>query len=837
VAARQSQRKASKRKSANGSGGGASRGPILRRRVANAIGRVATRARVRRALRIAAVAAFVGGLLCSRWLLELDGVVRERFEGRPFRVPSRVFAAPTILYPGLDTKRADVRGQLLRLGYREHAGDPDAPLELGRFRVSPGRVRVHLRPFEHPTRGEPARDVVLRMNGSTIEQIRELPRGRELGVVLVEPEPVGAFYGSDHEQRDLVRVDEVPQHLIDAILAVEDRRFESHHGIDPVRIAGAMLANVRAGSITQGGSTLTQQLVKNFFLTPERSYARKATEAAMALLVEARYDKPEILQAYMNEIYLGQRGSTAVHGVGEAARFVFGKRVRDLTLGESATIAAIIQSPNRLSPHRNPEDAVDRRNLVLDLMREQRRIDDGQYASAVAEPLGVAEIAPDPSDARYFLDLLRRQLPEVYDEGVLEAEGLRIYSTLDLRLQRAAAHALDQGLSQLERDYPKLAAKEKGKRIQGCLIALRPQTGEILALVGGRDYGLSQFDRCTQARRQVGSVFKPFVYAAALEARAGAPVITLASFVDDEPFELETPQGTWAPKNYDGEFHGRVGVREAIERSMNVAAARLGQEVGIPRVAEMARRLGVESSLPAVPSLALGTAELAPIEIARAYATLAAGGVRPWPHAFEDVVDESVGALERRELRFDRVLDEGTAFLVTSLLRGVVDRGTATRVRSMGMEGQVAGKTGTTDDERDLWFAGYTPELVAIVWIGFDTPRSLGISSSRGAIPIWVEFMKEAVGARARGAFPVPPEVETLGIDPESGALASASCPQQRDEYFLSGTEPDLVCTYRGVRSREEDSFWERFGNGREQDREPPRKRRRGLLDWLRGRL
>ncbi|MCA9510615.1 MAG: PBP1A family penicillin-binding protein, partial [Myxococcales bacterium] len=789
-------------------------------------------------LRVLAVLAFVGGLLCSRWLLDLDGVVRERFEGRPFRVPSRVFAAPAILYPGLDTKRADVRGQLLRLGYREQDGGADAPLAEGRFRVSPGRVRIHLRPFEHPTRGEPARDVVLRMSGSTIEQIRELPRGREVGAVLVEPEPVGAFYGSEHEERELVRIDEVPQHLIDAILAVEDRRFESHHGIDPVRIAGAFLANLRAGSITQGGSTLTQQLVKNFFLTPERSYTRKATEAAMALLVEARYDKPEILQAYLNEIYLGQRGSTAVHGVGEAAHFVFGKRVRDLTLGEAATIAAIIQSPNRLSPHRNAEDAILRRNLVLELMRGQGRIDAAQQAAAVAEPLGVAEITPDPGDARYFLDLLRRQLPEVYDEAMLEAEGLRIYSTLDLRLQRAAAKALDEGLAQLEKEHPSLAAKTASERLQGCIIALRPQTGEILALVGGRDYGLSQFDRCAQARRQVGSVFKPFVYAAALEGRAGGPLITLASFVDDEPFEVATPQGSWRPKNFDGEFHGRVGVREAIERSMNVAAARLGQEVGIARVADMARRLGVESSLPNVPSLALGTAELAPLEVARAYATLAAGGVRPWPHAFEDVVDAHVGALERRELRFDRVLDEGTAFLVTSLLRGVVDRGTAARVRSMGMEGPIAGKTGTTDDERDLWFAGYTPELVAVVWIGFDTPRSLGVSSSRGAIPIWVRFMKEAVGTSVRGAFPKPPEVETFEIDPESGAIAAATCPQHRDEYFLSGTEPDSVCTYRGIRSREEESFWSRFGNGREEDRDaPPQRRRRGILDWLRGRL
>ena len=788
-----------------------------------------TRPRVRFLFRFVAVLAFVFGVIASQWLLGLDQTVRGRFEGRQFRVASRVLSAPTILYPGLDVQRAGLRGQFLRLGYREHSAARGAKLELGRFSWSSSRVRAHLRPFQHPTRAEPARDIVLRIEDGVIQEIRELPRGREVGPVLVEPEQVGAFYGGDHEQRDLVRIDSVPRYLIDAILAVEDRRFESHHGIDPVRIFGAFLANLKAGGITQGGSTLTQQLVKNFFLTPERSYRRKATEAMMALLVEARYEKPEILQAYLNEIYLGQRGSTAIHGVGEAARFVFGKRVPDLTLGESALIAAIIQSPNRLSPHRNPEDATRRRDLVLELMLKQKRIDERQHERAVAEPLGVAAIAADPSDARYFLDLLRRQLPEVYDTAKLEAEGLRIYSTLDLRLQRAAAKALSTGLDLLEGEYPQLKTNDPAARLQGCIVAMRPQTGEILALVGGRDYGLSQFDRCAQARRQVGSVFKPFVYAAALEAERGErPVITLASFLDDEPLELDTPQGAWKPQNFDKEFHGRVPVREAIERSMNVAAARLGQEVGIPRVVNMARRLGIESPLPGVPSLALGTASLSPLEVARAFSTIAAGGTRPWPHAFEDVVAPEIGTLERRELRFEKVLDPGTAFLTTSLLAGVVERGTARRVRAMGLKGPIAGKTGTTDDEHDLWFAGFTPDLVAVVWIGFDQPRSIGVSSSRAAIPIWVRFIRDAVGTSVRGAFPKPSGIETLPIDPESGALAVSGCPRRQREHFLVGTEPETVCSWNGVRRRDPGDLG---GGG-----DARRGRRRGILDWLRGR-
>lgn len=779
-----------------------------------------TRDHLRLALRIAAALAFVMGVVSGRWLLGLDQTVRERFEGRRFRVPSRVLSAPTILYPGFGAQRFDLKGQLLRRGYREQSGARGTPLEPGRFRWSPSRVRVHLRAFEHPTRSEPARDIVMRISRGRVEEMRELPRGREVGAVLLEPEQVGAFYGSSREQRDLVRLEDVPPYLTGAILAVEDRRFESHVGIDPVRIAGAMVANFRARGITQGGSTLTQQLVKNFFLTPERTLRRKLTEAVMALLVEVRYDKPAILQAYLNEIYLGQRGSTSVHGVGEASRFLFGKRAADLTVAESALIAAIIQSPNRLSPHRNPTVAIERRNLVLQLMWKQERIDSETLARAEAEPLGVADIAVDPGDARYFLDLLRRQLPEVYDSQVLEAEGLRIYSTLDLRLQRAAARALEKGLAELERDFPGVRSEDPADRLQGCVLALRPQTGEILALVGGRDYGLSQFDRCAQARRQTGSVFKPIVYAAALDASAGRPHITLASFIEDEPLEVQTPAGAWRPENFDKQFHGQVPVRAALERSMNVAAARLGQEVGIDQVVAMARRLGVTSKLPRVPSLALGTAELSPLEVARVYATVANGGQRPWPHALEDVVAPDVGTLDRRELRFERTIDPGTAFLTTELLRGVVDRGTARRIRAMGMEGSIAGKTGTTDDERDLWFVGFTPELVTVVWVGFDQPRSVGISSSRAAIPIWVDFVSEAVGKRVRGVFPRPHEVQEFAIDPRSGALAAARCPSRRREYFIAGTEPRDICTATGVR---------RMGDAHPQ-------RRRGILDWLRGR-
>ncbi len=757
--------------------------------------------------RAAAVVAFAFGLGLSSWVLELDRIVVARFEGRTFAVPSKVFSAPLVVYPGLDWQRIDLAGWLLRLGYREQPeGGRLAP---GRYEWSPGRLRVHLRAFEHPLRPEPSRELVFHLAEGIVLDIEEPATGALQEVVILEPEPVSAFLGSDREQRDLVELAEVPAHLVDAIYAVEDKRFEEHHGVDLRRVAGAMLANLRAGRIEQGASTLTQQLVKNFFLTPERTFRRKAREALMALIVEARYSKPEILEAYLNEIYLGQRGATAVHGVGEAARLYFGKHASELTVAEAALIAAIIQSPNGISPHRRPERAVARRDLVLELMAAQGRISQRTLETALAEPLRVAIVQKETGEVRYFLDTLSQQLPEVYDEAVLTSEGLRIYSTLDPRLQRAAARALRVGLDRVAARMP--ARPQGAGPLQGCLIAMRPQTGEVLALVGGRDYGLSQYNRCTQARRQVGSVFKPFVYAAALDRRTG-PAVTLVSRLDDEPFEVAVPgdDAPWRPENFDHAYRGPVTVREALERSLNVPAARLGEEVGIGRVAGLARTLGISSPLPRVPSLALGTAEVSPIEVARAYATLANGGRRPTPRTFVDVVAPGGLAHERRPLEGPvPVLDAATAYLMVSLLEGVVDRGTGVRVRASGMTGPIAGKTGTTDDEFDLWFVGFTPELVAVVWVGYDEPQTIGLPGSQGALPIWADFMTEVAGSHIRGAFARPGGVARVDVDPLTGALALRGCPRRTSELFLEGTEPTETCP-RGVRADRQPSAFRR---------------------------
>ena len=745
-----------------------------------------------RALVISALLlAFGGGIFVARGVVRLDRLVRERFAGRLFRVPSRVYSAPTILFAGLDLDRADLRGVLRRLGYRESASETlDAP---GAFRWEPKRVLLYTRAFDHPTRPETARRIELRLEGSQIESVRDAETDHELAAVMLEPELVGSYYGLDHEQRELVRLGEVPRHLVDAILAVEDQRFEEHHGIDPVRIVGAMWANLRARGIAQGGSTVTEQLVKNFFLTPERTFGRRFKTAAMSLIVEARYSKDEILECYLNEIYLGQRGSTAIHGVGEASRFYFGKTVRDLRVEDSAMLAGLIHSPGGDSPFADPARARVRRDLVLQLMLAQGRIDQATYEAAHAQPIALAPRTLEPRETRYFLDAVREQLPEVYDHDVLASEGLRIYSTLDLHLQQLAATALHDGLDALEKQLPALRV-ENGPRIQGCLLALRPQTGEVLALVGGRDYGESQYDRCTQSKRPAGSSFKPFVYIAALETTDSPPAITLASQLDDSPLSIHTPSGNWSPVNYDHKFHGMVSVRDALEHSMNVATARLAQGVGIDRVADVARRLGIESDLELVPSLALGAADVAPLELARAYATIDNNGVRSEVRFFEDLTDPSGHVLERRPMAFERVLDPATAYLAVSLLEGVVDRGTASAIRKSGMRGPIAGKTGTTNESKDAWFVGFTPDLVAVVWVGFDDPRGMRYPAARLAVPIWQRFLRDATGGEVHGSFSPPPGVITADIDPVTGALALEGCPRRQPEFFIEGTEPRATC-------------------------------------------
>jgi penicillin-binding protein 1B len=582
------------------------------------------------------------------------------------------------------------------------------------------------------------------------------------------PVTLAVVAGAPRERREPIPLDELPTHLTEAVLAVEDQRFTTHHGLDLRRIGGAMAANVKAGGIAQGGSTITQQLAKNLFLHAGRTPLRKFREAAMALTLEARHEKDQILEAYLNEIYLGQDGGQAIHGVGAAARFHLGKDARELSLAESAMLAAMIRSPNRLVPSRHPVDARARRDLVLDLMASQERATAAAVARAKRTRLPTRTHPARVLDARHFRDVVQADLPR----GI-PSRGAVVHTTLDAPLQRAAERAVRAGL-----------ARDELGGAEAALVALDPRTGEVLALVGGRDYGRSQFNRATEARRQPGSAFKPVVAAAALAPRGNkAPAYTLASVVPDEPLRVGTGQATWEPVNYDRTFRGEVSFREAMEQSLNVPFARIGMEVGPKEVATMGRRLGITSPLHPVPSLALGSSEVTLLELVRAYGVLAAGGELAATRTL--IGQEARGAATVRTTRLttEQVLDPRVAYLVTSALQGAVSSGTG---RALSARGSIAGKTGTSNDWRDAWFVAYTPSLVVGVWVGHDDGRSLQRTGATAALPIVRQFLAAGAPQAGREEFAMPEGIVEAATTSGGGWFATCG----RPELFLEGTEP-----------------------------------------------
>jgi penicillin-binding protein 1B len=591
--------------------------------------------------------------------------------------------------------------------------------------------------------------------------------------------PLGTLDGSALEQRIPLRLSELPDHLAQAVLAVEDQRFYAHHGLDFRRIAGALLANLKAGGITQGGSTVTQQLAKNLFLTASRSPVRKLREVALALALEARYPKATILEAYLNEIYLGQDGPRAIHGVGAAARYYFGKEARKLSLAESALLAGMIRAPNRTAPTRNPESARQRRDLVLQLMQEQRRITPAAATRARRMTIAARFYPSRTVDGRHFRDFVLTAPLPLRPSARLPSRGTAVYTTLDATLQRAAERAVRAGL-----------AGFRSSGVEAALVAIDPRNGELLALVGGRDYGMSQFNRASTALRQPGSAFKPVVAVAALERSNGHdPAFTLASLVEDEPLRVSTPSGPWQPLNYDGQFHGRVTFREAMEQSLNVPFARIGLSLGPARIVATARRLGITSPLQAVPSLALGSSEVTLLELVRAYGVLAAGGdLAATQVILGQTTYTSTLLPSYPPTVVSRVVDPAVAYLVTSTLEGVVARGTGRALNGDGRFGSIAGKTGTSNDWRDAWFIAYSPSLVVGVWVGFDDGRSLGMTGAGAALPIVARFLAEARSDDGWESFEVPAGITEGYVTLADGGWFS-QCGSR--ELFLEGTQPE----------------------------------------------
>jgi penicillin-binding protein 1B len=538
----------------------------------------------------------------------------------------------------------------------------------------------------------------------------------------------------------------------------------------------------------------------------------------MALVVERKYSKDEILENYLNEIYLGQRGSQGIFGIWEASQFYFSKELSELTVGEMALIAGLIRAPNRYSPYRSAEAATKRRNVVLLKMLDDRIITPQQYEAALKERLPDRELIKVTNDAPFYVDFLRRELAERYPNDVLTAEGLRIFTTLDLHLQRIAEKSLADGLKRLEEAYPALRRRGEDDHLEGAIVVMRPQTGEIKAMVGGRNYQKSQFNRVFQAKRQPGSIFKPFVYLAALMhgSEASGKKFSPATLVEDAPFIWSYEGQEWRPGNYNDEFLGVVTFRRALEKSLNAATARVAREVGIRRVRDVAHRLGIQSSLPVVPSLSLGAAEVTPLEVAVSFGTLANNGVRTQPLAVKQVLDPNGRVLEKQDIRVEKVLVPQLAFMMNHLMKGVLDRGTGDLARRWGFTRPAAGKTGTTNDFKDAWFVGYTPDLLAVVWVGFDNQSKLGLSGAQAALPIWTDFMKRATEGSPVSDFIPPPGIKILDIDPLSGHPATPNCPQVIREAFVEGEEPIGTCPLHpsGVLQTTARSLWNfLFGN------------------------
>jgi penicillin-binding protein 1B len=586
----------------------------------------------------------------------------------------------------------------------------------------------------------------------------------------------------------------VPKILVQAVLAAEDKRFLEHYGIDWRGVLRALVANLKSGRVVQGGSTLTQQLIKNFFLTGSRTMERKITEASMALLAEWRYGKLEILETYLNEIYLGQRGSRGIYGIWEGALFYFGKEPRDLTIGEAAMLAGLIRSPSHLSPLRNPTAAKRRRDEVLRALVDGGEITADEFRRALEEPLPTRAPMAEATAAPYFVDYVRSELEDEYSSSTLTSEGFRIFTTLDPSLERAAEKAVTAGLAALEKRHPALAKKPEA--LQAALLAVQPHTGEIKVMVGGRSYEESQFNRVTEALRQPGSVFKPIVFVAALEdeEQKGTRSFLPTRRVADTPFTWIYEGRRWSPENYNQEYHAEVTMRQALELSLNSATARIAHEVGLAHIHDVAVRLGLPESLPKVPSLVLGGVEVTIYEIAEAFATIANLGFRAEPSAIRAVLDVDGHPIERNILGASQAISPRVAYLVTAMMQGVVDRGTAHQVRSAGLGFAAAGKTGTSNDGRDAWFVGFTPDLLVVVWVGFDRNELVGLSGAQAALPIWIDFMRAATAGQSSTPFLIPPGIQTAWIDPLSGALATVHCPERLEESFLEGEAPTETC-------------------------------------------
>lgn len=752
--------------------------------------------RKRRWVKLAVILCLSLTVVAIVFFVIIDNLVEKRLARGNSLEGSRVFSDIEYFRKGQKVPLDFIRSALAGRNYRsiqnqdiqlasteERSDKSTSKLEPGEFLDLGTEIRVSTRPFIDPNG---------RNNPNTFVSISE----KVSQDFTLEPQALAALGSADTRASRFLPISKTPKHLINAVLSIEDERFYQHFGIDPIGISRALVTNITKGKLAQGGSTITQQLAKNLFFSPRRSISRKLLEIPAALSLESRLSKQEILEMYLNEVYLGQDGAIAIHGMGEAAHAFFGKNASDLTPSESALLAGLIQAPSLYAPRRFLPRAIKRRNLVLDKMCELNRLESKQCEQARSSLPKLTKDSDYKPKLPFFVGALQDKLSTHLNLEAAVRQGLHVRTGILPYIQDCAEQAIRNGTEKLDKKYP--ALRRKGKPLEASIVAIEPFSGKIRAWVGGRDFQRSQFDRVSKAKRQIGSTIKPFVYLTALDGSLNTyKTATAISILSDRPMELELDSNKyWNPENYDHEYRGDVTLRYALENSLNIPSVYISQKFGVNSLARVVEKFKLQEKVKDLPALALGALDTNLLNLTAAYGALANGGIYVEPRLYVSAQDSSGSALEISPLEETRVASEGAVFVLTSILEGVVDRGTGKAIRATGYKGPAAGKTGTTNDARDAWFIGYTPELSVGVWLGFDDNKKMGLTGGTAAAPIWGEFMSCVSKNHSLADFVPPPSVALIDVDPTSGLLFSKDCanPSAVSEYFVRGTEPKYTC-------------------------------------------
>ncbi|WP_180097054.1 MULTISPECIES: penicillin-binding protein 1B [unclassified Acinetobacter] len=696
----------------------------------------------------------------SIYLIKLDNIVREKFEGQRWDIPAKVFARPMEVYVNAPVSQQDFQQELKLLGYK----NSDSYAKSGNFVTTGNTLYVHTRGFDFGDRVEPEQVLKVSFSANQVTEV-SATKPSSSGIARLEPLLIGGIYPQHNEDRVLIKLNKVPKPLIEALIATEDRKFYEHHGVSPRGIARAVVSNITGGK-RQGGSTLTQQLVKNFYLTPERTLKRKVNEAFMAMLVELHYDKNEILEAYLNEVNLGQNGNYSINGYGLASQFYFGLPLRELNISQQAFLVGLVQGPSLYNPWRNPESAKKRRDIVLNNMLVMGYLSQEQYEKETARPLNVIS-KPTLGPARFpdFLDIVRRQLRTDYQETDLTNQGLRIFTTLDPLAQTRIQDSFKQTVARLTKSNP-----GRLKDLQGAVLVSHPENGELVAAVGSTQ-DFTGFNRTVDAKRQVGSLLKPVIYLSALESNR----YHWASPIEDSEISIKSDGKSWTPKNYSGRGHGVIPMSQALSQSYNLSTVRLAQEFGLSTFINHLKKFGVTSDIPSYPSIYLGAVDMSPMEVMNIYGNFATGGFKYPTKSIRSVVDANGRILDRYSLSVQPTIDPASAYALNYGLQQVMSSGTGRAAyNSLPSNLNLAGKSGTTNDSRDSWFAGYSGNYMTVVWLGLDDNKVTGLTGSSGALPVWINVMKQLRQKPVN--LPQPNEIQWHWLDRYTGHLSAQGC-------------------------------------------------------------